>query len=111
MGDGDGDPAVGSGEALSVAYYRSAAMQRWFDVYAFPLGAAEDRRVALLFTDISERRQVERDLRASEAVAITAYSSVLSSVWAGPRRSLRWHRPAPAAQGRSSSCSNRGLGS
>ena len=32
---------------------RSVPMGRWFDVFAFPLGALERRRVALLFTDIT----------------------------------------------------------
>lgn len=41
----------------------SAALGRWFDVYAFPLGEAEDRRVAILFNDISARRNAEEQLR------------------------------------------------
>jgi len=32
---------------------------RWFDVYAFRLGEPESRRVAILFTDISERKRLE----------------------------------------------------
>ncbi len=32
---------------------------KWFDVYAFRLGAAERRLVAVLFTDITERRRLE----------------------------------------------------
>ena len=32
---------------------------RWFDVDAFRLGAAEHRRVAILFTDVSERIRME----------------------------------------------------
>jgi PAS domain S-box-containing protein len=35
---------------------------RWFDVYAFRVGDPALRRVALLFTDISERRRLETDL-------------------------------------------------
>lgn len=35
---------------------------RWFDVYAFRTGAPQKHRVALLFTDISERRRLETDL-------------------------------------------------
>ncbi|HEX7980050.1 MAG TPA: ATP-binding protein [Gemmatimonadaceae bacterium] len=41
----------------------AAAMQRWFDVFAFRIGRAEDRRVAMLFTDTTAKRagKVERD--------------------------------------------------
>ena len=37
------------------------AMNRWFDVYAMRVGAAEDRRVALVFRDVSERKRHERN--------------------------------------------------
>jgi PAS domain S-box-containing protein len=37
----------------------SAALGRWFDVYAFPIDAPEKRRVAILFNDISERKRQE----------------------------------------------------
>ncbi|MET0387870.1 MAG: ATP-binding protein, partial [Polyangiales bacterium] len=35
------------------------AMQRWFDVYASRVGAPELRQVALVFKDITERKQAE----------------------------------------------------
>ncbi|MBX3471508.1 MAG: PAS domain-containing protein [Planctomycetes bacterium] len=41
-------------------------MGRWFDVYALPTGPREQRRVALLFTDVTERKQAERALRDVE---------------------------------------------
>lgn len=37
----------------------SATLGRHFDVFAFRLGDAEDRRVAIMFTDISARRNAE----------------------------------------------------
>jgi len=37
----------------------SKLLGRWFDVYAFPIDAAEARRVAILFHDISERKRHE----------------------------------------------------
>lgn len=37
----------------------AAAMGRWFDVYAFRVEPAGQRRVAILFTDITERRRAE----------------------------------------------------
>jgi PAS domain S-box-containing protein len=36
---------------------------RWFEVYAFPTGEPESNRVAILFSDISERRNTEIQLR------------------------------------------------
>ena len=45
---------------------------RWYDVYAFPIGAPEERRVAILFTDITRRMEAEEErlrLRALEASA------------------------------------------
>jgi signal transduction histidine kinase/ActR/RegA family two-component response regulator len=36
---------------------------RWFDGYAFRIGAPESRRVAILFTDITERRRLENRTR------------------------------------------------
>ncbi|WP_347303843.1 PAS domain-containing protein [Croceibacterium sp. TMG7-5b_MA50] len=42
---------------------RAEAMGRWFDVQAFRIGAPEDRLVAILFNDITERKQSEKLLR------------------------------------------------
>ncbi|MFC0252273.1 PAS domain-containing hybrid sensor histidine kinase/response regulator [Massilia consociata] len=39
------------------------AMQRWFDVYATRLGGPGSRRVALLFSDITRRKESEATLR------------------------------------------------
>jgi PAS domain S-box-containing protein len=38
------------------------AMQRWFDVHAFRVGAPAQRRVGLLFRDVSERKLHERNI-------------------------------------------------
>ena len=46
------------------------ALHRWFNVYAFRVGRPEERKVAILFTDISEAKAAEREreqlLRALE---------------------------------------------
>jgi PAS domain S-box-containing protein len=44
----------------------SEAMGRWFEVNAYRLGSNGSRKVALLFADISARRQAEIKLRESE---------------------------------------------
>ena len=50
----------------------SQALHRWFDLYAFRVGAPEERKVAVLFTNITERKRTEEALRAAqEALART----------------------------------------
>jgi len=44
----------------------SAAMGRWFDVYAMRIGAPEERQVAILFNDITRQVQNEQRLVESE---------------------------------------------
>jgi PAS domain S-box-containing protein len=39
------------------------ALHRWFDVYATRVGAAGSRKVAVLFTDITERKRTETELQ------------------------------------------------
>jgi PAS domain S-box-containing protein len=45
----------------------SDLLGRWFDVFAFPTGGADERRVGVLFNDITARRSAELQLRESEA--------------------------------------------
>jgi PAS domain S-box-containing protein len=42
------------------------ALGRWYDVYAFRVDEPQSRHVAILFNDITERRQAEETLRLSE---------------------------------------------
>lgn len=55
-----------TGEAIRFQN-EAAALGRWYDVYAWRHGAPGNRQVAILFNDISERKQAEGRLRASEA--------------------------------------------
>lgn len=49
----------------------SEAMGRWFDVYACRVGGPESRKVALLFSDITKRKQAEEYLtQARDALEI-----------------------------------------
>ncbi|MDY0963635.1 PAS domain S-box protein [Massilia sp. CFBP9026] len=52
----------------------SEAMGRWFNVYASPIDHPDKRRVALLFTDITDKKNAERALQASETAARAAAS-------------------------------------
>ncbi len=53
----------------------SEPMGRWFEVNAFRIGAAEQRRVAILFTDVSERRKVALAASASEERLVQALAA------------------------------------
>jgi len=44
----------------------SDAMGRWFDVYAYNTGSPTERKVALLFTDITEWKKADEKIRLSE---------------------------------------------
>jgi diguanylate cyclase (GGDEF)-like protein/PAS domain S-box-containing protein len=44
------------------------SMGRWFDVYAFRIGEPRERRVAVLFNDITERKRAEHALQESVAL-------------------------------------------
>ncbi len=46
----------------------SAAMNRWFDVYAFRVDEPEAHKVAVLFSDISDRKRTEAELRQKSAI-------------------------------------------
>lgn len=56
------DQVVKTGQA--VRYENEAhAMDRWFDIFAARVGDAGSRKLAVLFSDISERKRSERQLR------------------------------------------------
>ncbi len=46
---------------------RAEQLHRWYDVYAFRFGEPEDRQVAILFNDITERKQAAEALQHSNA--------------------------------------------
>jgi len=45
------------------------ALNRWYDVYAFPVGEGKIRKVAILFNDITERKKLEKQVQDSERLA------------------------------------------
>jgi PAS domain S-box-containing protein len=51
-----------TGEAIRFVN-EAVALHRWFDVYATRIGAAGSRKVAVLFTDITERKRSETELQ------------------------------------------------
>lgn len=59
----------------------SPAMQRVFDLYAFRVGDPEERKLAVLFMDITKRRQSEENVRASEERLRIALESAEMAAW------------------------------
>jgi len=55
-----------TGETVNFEAYLPV-LDRWFDVYAFGIGPASNRRVAVLFSNTSEQKQMEAALREAEA--------------------------------------------
>ena len=60
-----------TGEAVRVVN-EVKPLNRWFDVYAFRFGGVESRKVALLFTNITDRKRTEADLIAALKAAESA---------------------------------------
>lgn len=57
-----------TGEPATFENYASA-FDRWFDVRAVKVGHPDDRQIAILFNDVTERRTAQERLRISEALA------------------------------------------
>ncbi|MBW4664575.1 MAG: PAS domain S-box protein [Chroococcus sp. CMT-3BRIN-NPC107] len=65
------------------------AMNRWFDVYAFRIGQKEERKVAVLFKDVSEVKRIEKErqqakeaLQASEEQSRNILESITDAFFA-----------------------------
>ena len=64
---------------------RAEQLHRWYDVYAFRVGQPENRQVAILFNDITERKRQEEELRSTlkqllEAKDMLVRSEKLSAI-------------------------------
>ncbi len=64
-------------------------MNRWFDLYAFRTGQPRERKVAVLFKDISEVKRIEQEreqakkaLQASEAQSRNILESITDAFFA-----------------------------
>jgi PAS domain S-box-containing protein len=60
----------------------SDAMNRWFEAYACRTGSLENRQVAIIFKDISDRKRVEQALQASEERSRNILESVTDAFFA-----------------------------
>ena len=59
----------------------AAELNRWFDVYGFRVGEPSSRHVAVLFNDITKRRQAETLLRESEQKFSALAEGMSQLVW------------------------------
>ena len=57
------------------------SLNRWFDIYASRFGEPKNRQVAILFSDISERKRMEETLRQSEERMRMASEAAGIGVW------------------------------
>ncbi len=83
-----GTPARFQSQAVSLD-------ERWFDVYALRLGGPGSRKVAVMFTDISARRQAELALQKSEELFRRTFESAALGI-AHIGLDGRWLRVNPA---------------
>jgi PAS domain S-box-containing protein len=74
--------------------HEAKALNRWYDVYAFCVGVPESRQLAIIFNDITERKNTEIELRR-RTIELEAnnqewesFSNALSHDLRAPLRSL-----------------------
>lgn len=61
-----------------------ASLGRWYDIYAFRIGEPDERKVAVLFSDISERKRAE--LALQESVGLLRYHAHHDALTGLPNR-------------------------
>jgi len=82
-----------TGEPATFENY-AEAFKRWFDVRAVKVGPADERKIAVIFSDVTERRNAQERLRVSEAVARENVERVQLALAAGAIiGTWHWHLP------------------
>ena len=71
---------VKTGQPIRFTDY-SQAMNTWFEVYAFRLGDKNSNKVAILFTNITERKKSEIELKESEERFRRLTETIPQMVW------------------------------
>jgi PAS domain S-box-containing protein len=70
-----------TGTPVRFEQYANQLEKRWFEVYAFRVGAPEQKRVGVLFTNVSERKRAEHALRESEERFRTLADNIAQLAW------------------------------
>jgi two-component system cell cycle sensor histidine kinase/response regulator CckA len=60
---------------------RAEQLSRWYDVHAFRVGEPQDRKVAIFFDDISERKEAEEAVKESERQFRSLGDSIPQLTW------------------------------
>lgn len=82
-----------TGEPASFENYANT-FERWFDVRAVRVGDPAERQIAIIFSDVTERRNAQERLRTSEAVARENIERVQLALAAGAIIGT-WHWDVP----------------
>lgn len=69
-----------TGEPIRFTDY-SKALNSWFEIYAFRLGETKNSRVAILFTNITERKKAETVIKESEKRFRILTETIPQMVW------------------------------
>ena len=57
------------------------ALDRWFEVYAFRMGGSDSRKVAICFSDITERKKAENALREQNEISNAILNATTETLW------------------------------
>lgn len=55
-----------TGESARFALPAQALNSRWYEVFAYRVGEPDERKVAILFSDVSQQREIDAKIKASE---------------------------------------------
>jgi PAS domain S-box-containing protein len=62
---------------------RVEALHRWYEVYAYHIGQPESRKVAIIFNDITKRKQLEEQTRLRAEELATVMETTPVAIWVG----------------------------
>ena len=75
----------------SIKIERQVASGRWFDLQGFRIGGEDERKVAVIFSDTTDKMRVEEDLKRNELRFRTLAEAIPNQVWtAKPDGLLDW---------------------